>query len=171
MYSTSKGFGTLYTFFEDEERMKYYRQTAAHGDLTAMKELAYFLRYGKGIEQDLRESFKWYLRAASFNDVDAILNVAEMYAEGIATTQDILKALELYKKIANSNLSEKINRKYSAKKIAYIYEKIFSDGAMTIKWLKKSALLGDSDARFKIAEIYRDGKLVESSPVRFFSLS
>ena len=162
MYSTSKGFGTLYTFFEDEERMKYYRQAAAHGNLTAMKELAYFLRHGKGIKQNCREAFQWYLRAASFNDVDAILKVAEMYAE-IGTAQNLPKALELYKKIANSNLYEKIDRKYSAKKIAYIYEKFFNDGRMMIKWLKKSALLGDTDAQFKIAEIYRDGKFIESS--------
>lgn len=163
MNSTSKGYGTLYTFFEDAERMKYYRQAAAHGNLTAMKELAYFLRYAKGINQDSRESFQWYLRAASFNDVDAILTVAEMYVSEIGTAQNLPKALELYKKIANSTISEKIDRKFAAKKIAYIYEKFFSDGAMAIKWLKKSALLGDSDARFKIAEIYRDGKLIESS--------
>lgn len=159
---SSKGYGTLYTFFEDSERMKYYRQAAAHGNLTAMKELAYFLRYGKGIEQDCRESFQWYLRAASFNDVDAILAVAEMYAE-IGTAQNLPKALEIYKKIANSNLYEKIDRKYAAKKIAYIYEKFFHDGRMMIKWLKKSILLGDTKARFRIAEIYRDGKYIEPS--------
>ena len=163
MNSTSNGFGTLYTFFEDEERMKYYRQAAAHGNLTAMKELAYFLRYAKGINQDSRESFQWYLRAASFNDVDAILTVAEMYVSEIGTAQNLPKALELYKKIANSDLYEKIDRKFAAKKIAYIYEKFFNDGSMMIKWLKKSALFGDIDARFKIAEIYRDGKFVESS--------
>ena len=162
MNSTSKGYGTLYTFLEDSERMKYYRQAAAHGNLTAMKELAYFLRYGKGIEQDCRESFQWYLRAASFNDVDAILAVAEMYAE-IGTAQNLPKALEIYKKIANSNLYEKIDRKYAAKKIAYIYEKFFHDGRMMIKWLKKSILLGDTKARFRIAEIYRDGKYIEPS--------
>ena len=159
---SSKGYGTLYTFLEDKERMKYYRQAAAHGNLTAMKELAYFLRYGKGIEQDCRESFQWYLRAASFNDVDAILAVAEMYAE-IGTTQNLPKALEIYKKIANSNLYEKIDKKFAAKKIAYIYEKFFNDSRMMIKWLKKSALLGDVDARFRIAEIYRDGKYIEPS--------
>ncbi|MCR5834340.1 MAG: sel1 repeat family protein [Selenomonadaceae bacterium] len=163
MNSTSKGYGTLYTFFEDEERMKYYRQAAAHGNLTAMKELAYFLRYGKGIEQNCRESFQWYLRAASFYDVDAIFTVAEMYAAEIGTAQNLPKSLELYKKIANSNLFEKIDRKFAAKKIAYIYEKFFNDGRMMIKWLKKSALLGDTDARFFIAEIYRDGKFIESS--------
>ena len=160
---SSKGYGTLYTFFEDEERMKYYRQAAAHGNLTAMKELAYFLRYGKGIELDCRESFKWYLRAASFNDVDAILTVAEMYSAGMGTAQNLPKALEIYKKIANSNHFEKIDRKYAAKKIAYIYEKFFNDGRMMIKWLKKSALFGDIDARFRIAEIYRDGKYIEPS--------
>lgn len=161
--NSSKGYGTLYTFFEDAERMNYYRQAAAHGNLTAMKELAYFLRYGKGIEQDCRESFQWYLRAASFNDVDAILTVAEMYVSEIGTAQNLPKALELYKRIANSNLSEKIDRKFAAKKIAYIYEKFFNDGRMMIKWLEKSALFGDIDARFKIAELYRDGKFVKSS--------
>ena len=34
---------------------------------------------------------------------------------------------------------------------------------MLIKWLKKSALFGDIDARFRIAEIYRDGKYIEPS--------
>lgn len=161
---SSKGYGTLYTFFEDSERIKYYRQAAAHGNLTAMKELAYFLRYGKGVEPDFRESFQWYLRAASFNDVDAILTVAEMYAAGIGTTQNIPKALEIYKKIANSNHSEKIDRKFAAKKIVYIYEKFFHDGRMMIKWLKKSALFGDTSARFRIAEFYRDGsKCIEPS--------
>ena len=160
---SSKGYGTLYIFFEDSERMKYYRQAAAHGNLTAMKELAYFLRYAKGIEQNCVESFQWYLRAASFNDVDAILNAAEMYAAGIGTAQNLPNALELYKKIANSKLFEKIDRKFAAKKIAYIYKKFFNDGRMVIKWLKKSVILGDTDARFEIAEIYRDGNFIESS--------
>lgn len=76
---SSKEYGALYTFFEDSESMNYYRQAAAHGNLTAMKKLAYFLRYGKGIEQDCRES-----------------NVAEMYAAGIGTAQNLPKSLEIY---------------------------------------------------------------------------
>ena len=160
---TSKGYGTLYRFMEDDERMKYYRQAAAHGNLIAIKELAFFLKHGKGIAKDCREALKWYLIAASFNDIESVFAAGDMYRDGVGTEQNLLKAIELYKTIANNRRVGIIDRKRAANKIAYVYENVIEDGHAAVKRLKKAVLFGDKQSRFRIAEIYRDGRGLEPS--------
>ena len=71
-----------------------------------------------------------------------------------------------YKEIFNDCHAEKIDRKSAAKKIAYIYENFLSDGHTAVEWLKKAVALGDKNSRFKIAEIFRDGRGVEVDGAR-----
>jgi|GEM_PF-2788311 len=151
------GFGK-YSFLEGTERLRVYRETASHGDLTSMKELAYILKNEMGSLQELQESFKWYLRAATSKDNEAILNVGDMLRDGIGTEQNPVAAIEYYKKVVNAPRAHHTERKSAANKIAYTYEKYLNDGEKAVKWLKKSVLLGNRDARLKIAEIYRDGR-------------
>ena len=169
--ASSKELGNFYSFIaDDNERMKGRRRAAAHGDLFAIKELAYFLRHGKEVKQDCREALKWNLVAASFNDLESIFIAAEMCTSGIGTEPDLSRATELYKKaieickkIANDRRANIIDRQHAAKKIAYTYENFFNDGHAAVKWLKKNVLLGDKSSRFTIAEIYRDGRFMEPS--------
>ena len=155
------GFGK-YSFLEGTERLRVYRETASHGDLTSMKELAYILKNEMGSLQELQESFKWYLRAAAAKDNEAILNVGDMLRDGIGTEQNPVAAIEYYKKVVNAPRAHHTERKSAVNKIAYTYEKYLNDGEKAVKWLKKSVLLGNRDARIKIAEIYRDGRGLEA---------
>lgn len=151
-----------YEFAEDEEKMRFYREMANHGYLTPMKKLAYVLRYVKKSPQNLNESFKWYLKAASLDDPESILAVGDMLRDGHGTEQNPVRAIEYYKKVANNSHAHKVDRKAAASRLAYTYENFLEDGKNAIKWLKKSFRLGNTDARLKIAEIYRDGKGIKA---------
>ncbi len=155
------GFGK-YSFLEGAERLRVYRETASQGDLTSMKELAYILKNEMGSLQELQESFQWYLRAAAFKDNEAMLNVGDMLRDGIGTEKNPVAAIEYYKKVVNAPRAYNTERKSAVNKIAYTYEKYLNDGEKAVKWLKKSVLLGNRDARIRIAEIYRDGRGMEA---------
>lgn len=79
------------------------------------------------------------------------------------TDENYKKAVEHFTKIVNDDYADLPDRQKAAKKIAYIYEKFFSNGHAAIKWLKKAVLLGDKNSRFIIAEMYRDGRFMKPS--------
>lgn len=87
----------------------------------------------------------------------------------MATCENFVAAFEnigLYKEIFYDCVAENIDRKSAAKKIAYIYENFLSDGRTAVEWLKEAVVLGDKNSRFKIAEIFRDGRGVEADGAR-----
>ena len=152
-----------YWFLEDEERLRIYRETAAHGDLTSIKELAYILRTEGRTPQDLSESFKWSLRAASFNDIESLLVVGDMFRQGVGTDKAPVKAIEYYKKVVRHHRSNNTNVKAAVNKIAYAFEHDLNDGKQAIKWLIKSVRLGDNNAKLRIAKIYCNGNGINPS--------
>ena len=146
----------------DEEKIRFYIETASHGWLNSMKKLAYILRYEKKSPQNLNEAFKWYLKAASLDDHESMIAVGDMLRDGHGTEQNPTQAIEYYKKVANNRHADKVDRKVAVYRLAYTYENFLEDGKNAIKWLKKSFRLGNTDARLKIAEIYRDGKGIKA---------
>lgn len=138
------------------ERIILLRTRANAGDVNSMRELAFALRHGHGTEKNLPEAFKWYFKAATFGDSESILAVAEMFREGLGTPADTTKAVEYYKKIFNDRHAHICDRRIAASRIADIYEQA-NDGAQALLWLKQLNFLGKVEARFKIAEIFRDG--------------
>ena len=137
------------------------RQRANHGDIFAMRDLG--LSLCDEAEQKFSEAFKWFIKAANFGDATAFLLVGDMCRFGQGTPRDPIKALECYKKVANDFSVNILDRKDAVIRIAHTYENDLSDGARAVRWLKRLIRLGDDSARFKIAEIFRDGRGLEPS--------
>ncbi len=137
------------------------RRRANHGDISAMRELAFSLR--NEAERKLSEAFKWFIKAANFGDAWSFLLVGDMCRFGQGTPRDPLKAVECYKEVANNHGVDILNRQDAANRIAHTYEIDLADGENAVRWLKILIRLGQPAARFKIAEIYRDGRGLEPS--------
>lgn len=133
-----------------------FRQRANHGDISAMRELGNFLR--DEAERNFSEAFKWFIKAANFGDAGAFLLVGDMCRFGQGTPKNPLKAVECYEKVANNRSVDILDRQDAANRIAHTYENDLADGENAVRWLKILIRLGQPAARFKIAEIYRDGR-------------
>ena len=132
------------------------RQRANHGDISAMRELGFELR--NEAERNYSEAFKWFIKAANFGDASAFLIVGDMCRFGQGTPRDTIKALDCYKKVANNSSVNLLAQQEAVSRIAHTYENDFANGAKAVRWLKRLIRLGQPAARFKIAEIYRDGR-------------
>ena len=132
------------------------RQRANHGDISAMRELGFELR--NEAERNYSEAFKWFIKAANFGDASAFLIVGDMCRFGQGTPRDTIKALDCYKKVANNSGVNLLAQQEAVSRIAPTYENDLADGENAVHWLKRLIRLGQPAARFKIAEIYRDGR-------------
>ena len=132
------------------------RQRANHGDISAMRELGFFLR--NEAERNYSEAFKWFIKAANFGDASAFLIVGDMCRFGQGTPRNPQKALECYEKVALNRRVDIFQRQDAASRIAHTYENDLADGENAVRWLKILIRLGQPAARFKIAEIFRDGR-------------
>lgn len=132
------------------------RQRANHGDISAMRELGCELR--AEAERNYSEAFKWFIKAANFGDASAFLIVGDMCRFGQGTPRDTIKALDCYKKVANDFSVNIFERQDAVSRIAHTYENDLANGAKAVRWLKRLIRLGQPAARFKIAEIFRDGR-------------
>ncbi len=132
------------------------RQRANHGDISAMRELGFELR--NEAERNYSEAFKWFIKAANFGDASALLIVGDMCRFGQGTPRSPQKALDCYKKVANNSGVNLLARREAVSRIAHTYENDLANGAKAVRWLKRLIRLGQPAARFKIAEIYRDGR-------------
>lgn len=75
---------------------------AVQGDLAAMRNLAYLLQHGLGVEADAHEAANWYSRAAKRGLTSAQVNLAAMFQEGEGVPQNYKLAAQWYAKAARA---------------------------------------------------------------------
>lgn len=75
---------------------------AVQGDLAAMRNLAYLLQHGLGVDADAQEAANWYSRAAKRGLTGAQVNLAAMFQEGEGVPQNYKLAAQWYAKAARA---------------------------------------------------------------------
>ncbi len=81
-----------------------YRDAAALGDVTAMRNLHAMYRYGNGVQKDLKEALMWLQRAVDENNPEAIRIMGKLLAFGEeGTTADPVRGASLLRQAALKN--------------------------------------------------------------------
>lgn len=75
---------------------------AVQGDLAAMRNLAYLLQHGLGVEADAHEAANWYSRAAKRGLTSAQVNLAAMFQDGEGVPQNYKLAAQWYARAARA---------------------------------------------------------------------
>ena len=109
-------------------------------------------RDGDGVAKDPSEALMWLTKAANHKYGDAALDLADIYTLGELVNADQEKAVQYYKIAANAGLPLaecSLGIYYFSKcnhNVCYYYQ--------AIKWFKKSAEHGISDAYYNLSQVY-----------------
>lgn len=79
--------------------VRFLREQAAAGDLSAMNELGTRHSFGEGVKEDAAAAVEWFTRAALSGHMPAMRNLAECYREGSGVPRDLDRAIGLMKQI------------------------------------------------------------------------
>ncbi|WP_188112416.1 tetratricopeptide repeat protein [Salinicola aestuarinus] len=81
---------------DDAKAVRWLKESAALGDVLAMRNLSNRYRLGKGIEEDDNKAFLWLRRASDNDDISAQGTLGDFYAQGIGTDKDLVRAYMMY---------------------------------------------------------------------------
>lgn len=144
---------------EDESRV---RREANKGDASALFRLGEIYHLGLGVTQNVDEAFKWYRLASRQDNAAGHAGLATLYMLGIGAPRDANKALELLRKaVEQENATGYLGLSiYYTNGLAGVRR----DLAEGFRLMRKAAELGDVNAQYLLAEMYRDGNGVEKNP-------
>ncbi len=137
-------------------------EKALNNDVDALLELGKIYYDGKSGEEDMDKAFVFYQKAFELEpeNLKAINRLANCYYYGIGTKKNIERALELYRNAANSGNR---NAQYN---LASALEEMCDPEC--ICWYEKLCENGDSDCAVKLANIYKEDKLVRQDIEKYF---
>lgn len=121
---------------------------AEQGQAQAQYELAMSYQRGQEVVQDYAQALQWLEKAASQHYVEAQLQLGMMYFKGQGVSRDNAKAAEWFRLAAKQQAAGQAIA-YQAKGI--VPEDL--DGKI-VWWLERSAELGQSSARYLLAQVY-----------------
>ncbi len=125
----------------------HFDRASSLGSIRATVAVASAYMAGAGVGKDEGKALEMYKRAASQGDNGAAIEVGKYYSDGPS------RNLEL----AAQWLSEvKTAKGYIA--LGDLYAKAYKNDAISLKWYRKAAEFGDSEASFKIGDAYFTGK-------------
>ena len=136
-----------------EDLMPVYLNSAAKGDVVAMRNLGDVFYLGIVGEKDYSKAVFWYSKAAENNDAVSINRLASIYLEGKPSQNDINKAEELLIKAAELGNSAAINN------LGLLYrEDVYGkqDIEKAKKWFEKAKDCGNEHALFNLGVLYFD---------------
>ena len=99
-YANGKGIAR-----DDEEAVKWYRQSAEQGDVLAQLMLGMCYGNGEGVAQDKAEAVKWFRLAAEQGLAIAQLMLGVRYANGKGIARDDAEAVKWYRRAAEQGLA------------------------------------------------------------------
>lgn len=150
MYANGKGVE------EDAgESVKWYRQAAKNGILSAMFNLGVMYSTGKGVAKDLEEGEKWYKMAAEhgYEKAKDVLQKKENARVAKEARENAERKLEAAKKQLDAKKEAEAERLY---KLGEKYAKgdgVDADDAKAIRYFTKAAAAGSKAASIEIARI------------------
>ena len=150
MYANGKGVE------EDAgESVKWYRQAAKNGILSAMFNLGVMYSTGKGVAKDLEEGEKWYKMAAEhgYEKAKDVLQKKKNVRVAKEARENAERKLEAAKKQLDAKKEAEAERLY---KLGEKYAKgdgVDADDAKAIRYFTKAAAAGSKAASIEIARI------------------
>jgi hypothetical protein len=134
--------------------------------------LANLYMQGKGVKQDIRQSYKLYERAAELGYVPAMATLARMNYSGIGVSKDPKKALKLYEEVAA----------YGYAPAQYTLAQLYQSGAAgdkdlkkAFEWYQQAAFNPNSQVRkpwaeYELARMYDEGLGTGADPNKALAL-
>ncbi|UCD67126.1 MAG: sel1 repeat family protein [Betaproteobacteria bacterium] len=135
------------------DAIQWYRQAADLGDAHAQVRLGYI--YDKAEENE--QAVAWYRKAAEQGDPAGQQGLAAMYAAGEGVTRDIDHALSLMAEAAEQDFLPSIL--LLAATLERGADGVSIDRALSLKYWRQAAELGDQQAMLRISKAYRNGEL------------
>jgi TPR repeat protein len=134
----------------------WFKLSASYKNRYALFNLGNMHYFGDGVEQDYKTAFQLLERAAICGHRQAQFDVATMLESGIGTDKDEAKSFEWYE------LSARQNYRDAQYNFAYIYDNATHgftepDYVTARKWYLKASKNKDSDACFRLGEMYEEG--------------
>lgn len=142
------------------------KDSAAHGYILAMNDLAVSYQDGRGVDKDAGAALLWYERAASAGLSISMRNAGMLHEKGEGTARNIPQALEWYELAAARGDVWAITRS------GFLHKKggdVPKDYAKARMWLNKASAAGDAEARRLIEELdtREDGDCTATNIARF----
>lgn len=162
---------------------KYFEQAASGGDTYAMNYLGWMYANGLGVEQSFDRAIEFYekavelrgntdgsrlevtkqfladQKAANEGDDAATVSLALAYFDGNAVAEDFAKAKELLRPLAEDGSIDAMIALGDVERGKYVgfWGATEHDYDAAMKWFKKAAELGSTEAMCKIALMYNNG--------------
>lgn len=149
------------------EAIKWFRMGANAGDGGAQFALGLYYSSGiGGVVKDDNEAVKWWRKGAEQGISNAQYYLADAFFHGRGVQKNLEQALSLFQKVAD-NQNDVWGKKESRQKLPQVqyelgesdYEK--ENYKKAVEWYQISALQGNADAQFKLAQCYYYGKGVK----------
>ena len=150
---------------DHQSSLKYFKIAADKGDENALKNVAYLLRNGKGVETNLELSFEYYKKAADLGEVEAMQKLGDLYERGTGVKRNVELAIHYYQLA-----SEKGNHA-AMQKLGDLYKRgegVEQSYQEALKYFLQSESLGNSNAMLRLGEMYSSGRGVEKDEKKAF---
>ena len=150
---------------EEAFRIKALEKRIKNGELEAMFDYAqlYLTRYPEEITDEIAGRIvKYYEACMEAGDLAAALNLGAMYYGGEFVPHDFKKAKELYERATQSEDYETQVRAWCNLGYCYYYGRDMDvDNEKAFNCYMHAALMRDSNALYKIGDMYRYGRFVK----------
>ena len=150
-----------------KDAMAQCQKATEQGDADAQNSLGYMYAYGLGgLTKDKAQAIAWYRKAADQGDTRALRTLSEMYDKGEGVAQDKAQAVMWLRKAAKQN---DVYAVHAQRKLGDRYfngEGVPQDKAQAIVWYRKAADQYDSEAQFRLAQMYEKGDGLTQSKIQ-----
>jgi TPR repeat protein len=160
---------------EFEKAIPLLRRAAELGVAESQYNFGVTLEFGYGIESNLDSAFYWYSKAAEQGWNDGLYKMMMAHAEGQGADKNFEKAFEYALKCAQNN---DITCMFNVISAYYLGLGTTKNVDKMLEWAIKLATLSNEDnllksgkitsARLNLAQIYRDGKMVETDLIKSY---
>jgi TPR repeat protein len=152
-----------------DEGLKWLHKAADMGETSAWTTLGSIYESGNGgVSKDIREAIRWYMKAATNRDVSSELHLAELYRDN-EEIKNLQESFNWFLKVAqqfdsSTNRLDKIFTREAVVPVAKAYDKglgVDQDKTEAIKWYKKAADAGETEAEWRLGVKYNVGDGVD----------
>ena len=171
MYERGQGVGRDYV-----EAARLLRLAAEGGHAVAQYNLGGMFEYGDGVEMNKKEAARWYQLAAKQGHADAQVDLGNMFEKGQGVAQDEDQAMRWWQLAAAegnksddalgklTRLTDNLNCFVTVGDIYYYgNDDLERDYVMAFKLYSVAAENNNTEAQFKLGEMYRRGLGVEKN--------
>lgn len=115
--------------------------------------------------RNVEKALAYLTTAADQNNAEAMWKIGEAYENGWGVNKDLLAALDWYRKSKQSNIEKSRIRFMTLNK----GQAEFKSNDEVLKGLMKNSDQNDTEAKFKLGNIYDEGKLTERNMDKAYS--